>query len=190
MGMTETATELSFSDIFDIFEGAFGGGANTREDVCGSRPTKRPRTKRDMHILRANLYSIVQEHGPMTVRQVFYRAVTRGIILKTEAASKSVIVRLLTAMLRDRVMPFDWIADETRWMRKPETHTSLTGCLERMAKYYRRELWGEQDVYVEVWLEKEALAGMLFGVTAEWDGPLMVTRGYPSLSLVAGAGTR
>ncbi len=184
-------TELSFMDVFEMYQGLFGGDTDTRQseraDVCGSRPTKRRRTKRDMHILRGHLYSIVQEQRPMTVRQVFYQAVTRGIIPKTEAAYKSVVVRLLTAMRRDRVMPFDWIADETRWMRKPETHSSLAGCLQRMSKYYRRELWAEQDVYVEVWLEKEALAGVLFEVTAEYDVPLMVTRGYPSLSFVAGA---
>jgi len=42
-------------------------------------------------------------------------------------------------------------------------------------------------VYVEVWLEKEALAGVLLEVTAEWDVPLMVTRGFASLSYLHGA---
>lgn len=47
---------------------------------------------------------------------------------------------------------------------------------------YRHSIWDNQDTYVEVWLEKEALAGVLYEVTAEWDVPLMVTRGYPSIS--------
>lgn len=38
--------------------------------------------------------------------------------------------------------------------------------------------------YVEIWLEKDALAGVLYGVTESWDVPLMVTRGYPSLSFL------
>src|SRR5690606_5014507 len=33
-----------------------------------------------------------------------------------------------------------------------------------------------------IWLEKDALAGVLYQETAKWDVPLMVTRGYPSLS--------
>ncbi len=49
---------------------------------------------------------------------------------------------------------------------------------------YRQALWENQDAVVEVWLEKEALAGVLYDVTAEWDVPLMVTRGYPSLSFL------
>jgi len=42
--------------------------------------------------------------------------------------------------------------------------------------------WRDQDAYVEVWLEKEALAGVLYQATSQWDIPLMVTRGYSSLS--------
>jgi hypothetical protein len=55
------------------------------------------------------------------------------------------------------------------------------------AQTYRRALWDSQKVYVEIWLEKEALAGVLYGVTAEYDVPLMVTRGYPSLSYLYSA---
>jgi hypothetical protein len=38
--------------------------------------------------------------------------------------------------------------------------------------------------YVEIWLEKDALSGVLYPVTSEWDVPLMVTRGYSSLSFL------
>ena len=40
---------------------------------------------------------------------------------------------------------------------------------------------------VEIWLEKEALAGIVVEVTWEWDVPLMVTRGFPSLSFTYAA---
>jgi hypothetical protein len=42
-------------------------------------------------------------------------------------------------------------------------------------------------VYVEIWLEKDALAGVLYDVTSQWDVPLMVTRGYSSLSFLNSA---
>jgi hypothetical protein len=35
---------------------------------------------------------------------------------------------------------------------------------------------------VEIWLEKDALSGVVYEVTSEWDVPLMVTRGYPSVT--------
>ena len=54
--------------------------------------------------------------------------------------------------------------------------------LHHQKRLYRRSLWNDQDAYVEVWLEKDALAGVLYEVTDTWDVPLMVTVGYPSLS--------
>ena len=97
------------------------------------------------------------------------------------------MVRLLGEMRRAHIIPFDWIADSTRWMRKPRTHSSLDEALRRTAETYRRSVWDDQDAYVEVWLEKDALAGVLYDVTSAWDVPLMVTRGYPSLSYLHSA---
>ena len=118
----------------------------------------------------------------MTVRQVFYQAVSAGLIAKTEREYKNSIVRLLGKMRILGDIPWGWIADSTRWMRKPQTFSSLEAALERTARTYRRALWDTQPVHVEVWSEKDALAGVLYEETERWDVPLMVTRGYPSLS--------
>lgn len=123
----------------------------------------------------------------MTVRQVFYRLVSAGVIGKTETEYKSTIVRLLGRMRRDGDIPFGWISDNTRWMRKPRTHSSLEGMLADSARTYRRSIWDNQEGYVEIWLEKDALSGVLYQVTADWDVPLMVTRGYPSISFLHSA---
>jgi hypothetical protein len=153
-----------------------------------SRPTKRSRrTKNDIASLKSDLYRIVEEIQPATVRQVFYQAVSRGLIAKTEAEYKTTVIRLLTEMRVERDLPFQWIADNTRWMRKPRTYSSLESALKRTAEAYRRSLWDNQSVYVEIWLEKEALAGVIFEETSSWDVPLMVTRGYPSVSFLYGA---
>jgi hypothetical protein len=85
-------------------------------------------------------------------------------------------------MRREQVIPFGWIADSTRWQRKPDTYSSMEAALEFTAQCYRRSIWNDQDVYCEIWLEKDALAGVLYQETEQWDVPLMVTRGYPSLS--------
>ena len=42
-------------------------------------------------------------------------------------------------------------------------------------------------VYVEVWCEKDALAGVLMEETETYDVPLMVARGYASLSFLHSA---
>ena len=154
-----------------------------------SRPTKRSgrRTKAQIEALKDTIYEVVEAGRPMTVRQVFYQLVSRGVIEKAESEYKNTVCRLLTDMRLDGSLPFDWIADHTRWMRKPETHSSLESMLHHQSVAYRRALWDEQDAHVEIWLEKDALAGVLYDVTEEFDVPLMVTRGYPSLSFLAGA---
>jgi len=120
----------------------------------------------------------------MTVRQVFYQMSTRGYIPKTEKAYKGVVCRLLGILRLEGTIPFGWISDNTRWMRKPITHDGMESVLYSNMLTYRRALWTRMPCYVEVWIEKDALAGVLYDVTEVWDVPLMVTRGYPSLTYV------
>jgi hypothetical protein len=84
-------------------------------------------------------------------------------------------------------IPFNWIADNTRWMRKPTTFVGLDACLNNTSKFYRRDLWSAMPVYVEVWCEKDALAGVLVEETDKYDVPLMVAKGYASLSFLHSA---
>ena len=55
------------------------------------------------------------------------------------------------------------------------------------AKFYRKALWTDAGSYVEIWLEKDALAGVITPVTEMYDVPLMVSRGYASLSFLHGS---
>ena len=143
-------------------------------------------TKAEMAERREALFDIVAEQQPMTVRQVFYQATVRGVIEKTEAGYNKVQT-LLADMRRDGELPYQWLADNTRWMRKPTTYSGPEQALLRTARFYRKSLWDEAEAYVEVWLEKDALAGVVVDVTAEYDVPLMVSRGYASLSFLHSA---
>jgi hypothetical protein len=109
------------------------------------------------------------------------------VIPKTEAQYKSTVIRLLSKMRRDKTIPFGWLSDNTRWMRKPASYSSLEALLRDTAATYRRSVWDQQSAYVEVRLEKDALAGVFYDVTAVWDVPLMVTRGFPSISFLCTA---
>ncbi|CAN5903350.1 hypothetical protein BH23PLA1_BH23PLA1_35660 [soil metagenome] len=151
----------------------------------GPRPIKRPRrTRADIERIKDLAVDLLRREQPMTIRQLYYRLVSVGAIAKTEAEYKSTVVRLLGEMRREGDIPFHWIADNTRWMRKPRTHSGLDQALRQTAATYRRSVWDNQDAYVEIWLEKDALAGVLWEVTDPWDVPLMVTRGFASLSFL------
>ena len=123
---------------------------------------------------------------PMTVRQVFYQATVREIVEKSEAGYTKVQTDLVQ-MRKAGAMPYAWIADNTRWQRKPNSFTSVQEALEETARLYRKALWADADAYVEVWLEKDALAGVVYPVTSKYDVPLMVARGYASFSFLHSA---
>jgi hypothetical protein len=155
--------------------------------ISATSPTKRRRTRQDMEDLRQAIEKLLEHEHPMTVRQCFYRLVSAGTVEKTETEYKSTVCRLLAEMRRARRIPYTWITDSTRWQMKPDTWSSLDEALNATQRHYRRAIWDNQDDYCEVWCEKDALAGVLYDVTHEWDVPLMVTRGFPSLSFLYAA---
>jgi hypothetical protein len=113
------------------------------------------------------------------VRQLFYLLTVLGAVEKEESGYRKA-QRQLLAMRREGLLPYDWVSDNTRWMRKPTTYAGLGDFFDRAVRHYRQDLWVRSDVYVEVWCEKDALAGVLMPITSEFDVPLMVTRGYSS----------
>jgi hypothetical protein len=150
-------------------------------------PIKRSRaTKLEMQARLEGLWSIVEAMRPMTVRQVFYQATVRHIVEKTEQGYDKVQIAL-TNMRRARTMPYDWIVDFTRWQRKPRTFRDVTHALQETSRFYRKDLWGAAESYVDIWLEKDALSGVIMPVTSKFDVPLMVARGYASLSFLSEA---
>lgn len=148
--------------------------------------TRSRRTEAELGAIYEAIVAAVTADRPMTLRQVFYRLVVTGLVPKTEAEYEKV-GRYLLKLRREGTVPYDWIADNTRWMRKPRTYADGAEALRRTAAAYRRALWDDQDAYVEVWLEKEALAGVVVGVTDAWDVPLMVCRGFASESYLYNA---
>jgi hypothetical protein len=151
-----------------------------------SQIKRHPATKGEVEARRFALYEIVAEMRPMTVRQVFYQATVRNIVEKSEGGYNKVQTDLVQ-MRRAGVLPYDWLADNTRWQRKPRTFSGIEEALNETARLYRKSLWSDADAYVEVWLEKDALAGVVLPITAQYDVPLMVSRGYASLSFLHGA---
>lgn len=156
-------------------------------EVYEASPIKRHRgTKAQIERRRHHLLGIVFAQQPMTVRQVFYQATIRGLVDKSEAGYAKVQTDLVL-LRKAGVLPYGWLADNTRWQRKPETFNSVEEALKETARFYRKKLWSDIGAYVEIWLEKDALAGVVYPITEMYDVPLMVARGYASLSFLHSA---
>ncbi len=149
--------------------------------------TNRRRTKADIAALRDAIFAIVKADHPMTVRQVFYQLVVRGAIEKTEVDYGNGCIRPLVNMRLDGTIPFHWIVDETRRTRQTRTFDNIADALADTAKFYRRSALRESDAYVEIWSEKEALSGIIWDVASQYDVPVVVSKGVPSLTQLYGS---
>ena len=140
-----------------------------------------------MATIRDAILDIIGEDPPMTVRQVFYQLVARGVIEKTERQYQKTVIRLMSEMRLSDDLPYDWVIDESRHVRVTQTYDNLRDAVDQAAEFYRRSALAQSPAYVEIWSEKDALAGAMYEVTSDYDVPLMVSRGMPSLTFLHGS---
>lgn len=150
------------------------------DQIHARQAGKRRRSTQDEMLERALfLINYAEKHGPVTVRQLYYQAVVVGLIKKTDAGYAQVQRQVLD-LRRDGSLEYRHIVDATRWMRKPRSFASVEEAIRISLETYRKALWLETEEVVEVWCEKDALAGVIYPVTAMYDVPLMIARGYSS----------
>ncbi|MEK6328669.1 MAG: hypothetical protein AABM66_14265 [Actinomycetota bacterium] len=88
-----------------------------------------------MQTIREAIVAVLAQDHPMTVRQVFYQLTAGGVIAKTEAEYNGTVCRLLGEMRRSGEIPYEWLADATRWMRKPTTYSSIESALHHVDQH-------------------------------------------------------
>jgi hypothetical protein len=143
------------------------------------------RMREDTRKLRKGIISIFQDiRRSMTVRQIFYQAVCRGLVPKDEQKGYSLIQRNILEMRRLGHLPYSFVSDLSRRMVKPITYDGLGDALNKWMRYYRQDVWARQGEYVEIWLEKDALSGIFSEITNEYDVPLFIARGFSSESFL------
>jgi hypothetical protein len=156
-------------------------------DAYKACPISRSRRRRaDIEAIKSAILQVLADDHPMTVRQVFYQLVVRGVVEKTEAEYNQAVIRLMTDMRISGDLPFEWVVDESRRRRITRTFDNITEALEHCADYYRRSALRECGDYLEIWVEKDALAAVMWDVVSEYDVPLMVSRGQPSITFLHG----
>ncbi len=144
---------------------------------------RRRRTKAELKMLDEALVEIVEQFRPVTVRQVFYQAVNRDLVPKSEAKGYRVVQRRLVALRQTGDVPYGWIVDGTRYVHGHRRYEDLDEFTSYAAGLYRKDYWASADVNVEVWLEKDALKGVLIPTVVDECGlGLHVTRGFASIT--------
>lgn len=125
----------------------------------------------------------------LTLRQLYYQFVSRGLVTNDTKSYK----RLGEAINDGRLAGLiDWYAieDRTRNLKSLSFWESPKSIIESAAAGYRIDKWKDQPNRIEVWIEKEALAGVFERVCHEMEVPFFSCRGYTSQSEMWSAGQR
>ena len=130
-----------------------------------------------------------QQGYSLTLRQVYYQMVARDIIPNNMRSYKNLGNLINDARLAGLI---DWLAieDRTRNLRG-NSHWAKPGSVIESAAYsYRRDHWEGQPNYVEVWVEKDALIGIVGQICEKLDVNHFSCRGYVSQSEMWAAARR
>lgn len=125
----------------------------------------------------------------LTLRQLFYQHVARDLIPNTQKEYKRLGELLLSARMCG-LTDWDAIVDRTRELAG-NTHFRNPGhVISSAAHYYRIDKWEGQEDRVEVWIEKDALVGVLESCCPALDVDYFSCRGYVSVSSMHEAALR
>lgn len=125
----------------------------------------------------------------LTLRQLYYQFVSRDLLPNSLKSYKR-----LGGIINDGRMAglIDWnaIEDRTRNVKRNPHWSSPAEILRSCEEQFAYDKWESQPYAPEVWIEKDALVGVIEGVCRGLDVPFFACRGYSSQSEQWRAGVR
>ncbi|MCK5615579.1 hypothetical protein KAR91_77660 [Candidatus Pacearchaeota archaeon] len=144
----------------------------------------------DKIALAEQIIQVYERQGyKLTLRQLYYQMVARDLIPNNQRSYKNLGAIIGNARLAGLI---DWnsIEDRLRKLVKNPHWTSPASIIRSAAEGYRNDLWRNQPCRIEIWVEKDALSGVLTPIAEKHDVGFFAARGYPSLSEMYSAGKR
>jgi len=127
------------------------------------------------------------EYKPLTLRQIYYQLVGKGYI-ENKVSEYTMLSGLLKHARLENLISWGDIEDRVR------TYHNLIGWddaeqfkrqeIRNFLKGYRRDLMQSQDVYIEIWIEKDALSSIFTKVARPFTVPVVVCKGFSSISFL------
>jgi len=121
------------------------------------------------------------EEERITIRHLFYRLVGLRVIDKTESDYTRLCAHLSKWRKQGKV-PWGAFTDSTRWYTGSRCYDSMQQALQNTVAAYRRNLWAAQPYHAEVWVEKDAINGIVSDVADSFGVRTFVCRGFTSLT--------
>ncbi len=142
-------------------------------------------------IAKANeiIESYAAQGYDLTLRQLYYQFVARDLIPNTQREYKK-----LGSIINDGrlagMIDWDRLVDRTRNVQSNSHWIHPRHIIEVCVEQYQIDKWQNQESRIEVWIEKDALIGVIEGVCRREDVSYFSCRGYTSQSEMWGASIR
>lgn len=136
----------------------------------------------------------------MTLRQLYYQMIARDLFpsswidevynrreglspnTKNTIKNYSKLSKLVSDARLAGLIDWDAIEDRGRRPNKAADWSSIQDGVDSLLGQFRLPRWADQDYYVELWVEKDALSSVLWPIAHRHHITLMVNRGYSSQS--------
>lgn len=141
----------------------------------------------------AKAEEIIQEYRDdgytPTLRQLYYQFVARDIIPNSNQSYKR-LGKIVTNARLAGLLPWDGIEDRGRAVKGWLVEEDMSEILKDLPYAFAADRWAEQDRYIEVWVEKEALANVVSRAVRPFRTSYIACKGYLSASEAYRAGKR
>lgn len=149
----------------------------------------RDNTLMDIHMANQILEDYARQGFVLSVRQLYYQFVSRDLIPNTQQQYKR-LAGIVADARKGGLIDWSYIEDRGRNLAGVQTWDSPSQIVEACVASYRRDRWADQPESVEVWVEKDALLGVIQRAVQGLDVDYVSCRGYPSASMVYDASKR
>lgn len=146
-------------------------------------PRRRGKAAATLQLEQAIL-QIVGERAPITVRGVCYALFTQGRIPDMSVGSTGRISRVMTDMRERNELDWTFIVDGSRAVDRVPMWRDMHHRIEHAVRVYRRDLWQDQPVVVEIWSEKSTVQGVLEPELHDLGVTFRVMKGFGSFTAV------
>lgn len=160
-------------------------------------------------IERANaiIEDYMRQGFQLTLRQLYYRFVAADLFERRYSwtgrkwtpdesgtinaePNYDMLGRVISDARRAGMVDWDAIIDRTRNLQSWTAYDDPSAAVDELAEIYNVDRWADQPYYVECWVEKDALIGVLQAACEPYRTPFFSCRGYTSDSEIWAAGRR
>jgi hypothetical protein len=139
----------------------------------------------DQHILISQISGIIglYQHQKITLtnRQLYYQLVAGGIIPNADEIYRR-ICKFLTDARYAGLIDWDAIEDRGREPQRASQWDSIKSLVESAVYSYRLPRWSDQDRYVELYCEKQAMESVFRPIANKYHVYFGCNKGYSSAS--------